>query len=372
MKRNILLYLITLVLLTACGEQKDVFVIKGEINNLGGRPLLAVYNNDLGIAIDTLIPIDGKIEMVGTSTEVVPVQLYQMGWQPFMRLYLCNGQRVELKGDAKVPYEIELKGNSLNRNLWKFISKHNEIFTEFYAATLQSEFRPNLEDIYIDKQRRLDSLLISYIDSHRRDVMSSILIGDYLLRYDNYALCDLLWQGLHEKAKLPYITRTMEHLGQELTFNSDNSKLPYMRMLNNADSIYYVATRKSAATLVCLWQAENKKADVMHKVLQHYARQYTNKQLQVVTISFDTDTAKWHSVVDSDTSRVVDLWSDGLYTTDLLAKYKVTRLPVYLLGDSLGNILVRTPQLPDEDLDNQLDSLVNIDKYTIETPIFKP
>ena len=79
MKRNILLYLIMLVLLTACGEQKDVFVIKGEINNLGGRPLIAVYNTDLGIAIDTLIPLDGKIEMVGTSTEVVPVQLYRFG-----------------------------------------------------------------------------------------------------------------------------------------------------------------------------------------------------------------------------------------------------------------------------------------------------
>jgi hypothetical protein len=69
---------------------------------------------------------------------------------------------------------------------------------------------------------------------------------------------------------------------------------------------------------------------------------------------------------------VVDLWSDGLYTTDMLAKYKVTRLPVYMLGDSLGNVLVRTPQLPDKDLNDQLDSLVNIDKYTIETPIFKP
>ena len=372
MKRNILLYLVTLLLLTACSEQNDVFVIKGEINNLGGRPLLAVYNTDLGVDIDTLIPLDGKIEMVGTSTEVVPVQLYQMGWQPFMRLYMCNGQRVELKGDAMVPFEMELKGNSLNRNLWKFISKHNEIFTEYQAAALQSEFRPTQEKVFKEKQARLDSLLLSYIEDHSGDVMSSILIGDYLLRYDNYALCDSLWRGLQEKAQLPYIARTMEHLGREMTFNSDNSKLPYMRMLNNVDSIYYVAPRQSRATLLCMWQTQDKKADVMHKVLQHYARQYTDKQLQVVTISFDTDTAQWHKVVDSDTSRVVDLWSDGLYTADAMTKYNLTRLPIYMLGDSLGNILVRTSQLPDKDLDAQLDSLVNKEKYSIETPIFKP
>ena len=371
MKRNILLGLITLLLLVACGEQKDVFVIKGELNNLGGRPLYAVYNTDMGVAIDTLIPLDGKIEMIGTSTEVVPVQLYQYGWQPFMRLYLCNGERGELKGDAKVPYEIEMKGNSLNRNLWKFISKHNEIFTDYYAYGLQSELRPAMDNIYKQKVARLDSLLISYIEDNPGDVLSSILIGDYLLRYDNYAQCDALWQQLHEKARLPYIAQTMEHLSQELTFTKENSKLPYMRMLNERDSISYVSTRNSKATLLCIWEAQDKDAEVMHRVLQHYTRRYDEKQLQVVTMSFDRDTAYWHRVVDSDTSRVVDMWSDALYTSEMLAKYKVTRMPVYMLGDSLGNILVRTPQLPDKDLDAQLDSLVNVDNYAIETPIFK-
>lgn len=372
MKRNILLCLITLLLLAACGEQKDVFVIKGEINNLGGRPLFAVYNTDIGVAIDTLIPLDGKIEMIGTSTEVVPVQLYQYGWQPFMRLYLCNGERIELKGDAKLPYEIEMKGNSLNRNLWKFVSEHNEIFADFYAYGLQSELSPALDNVYKQKAARLDSLLISYIENNPNDVMSSILIGDYLLRYDNYAQCDTLWQQLHEKARLPYIARTMEHLSQELSINKENNKLPYMRMLNERDSISYVSTRNSKATLLCIWQAQDKDAEVMHRVLQHYTRRYDEQQLQVVAMSFDRDTACWHRVVDSDTSRVVDMWSDALYTSDMLSKYKVTRLPVYMLGDSLGNILVRTPQLPDKDLDAQLDSLVSVEKYAIETPIFKP
>ena len=371
MKRNILLCLATLMLLVACGEQKDVFVIKGEINNLGGRPLLAVYETEIGVAIDTLIPFDGKIEMVGSSAEIVPVQLYEMGWQPFMRLYLRNGERVELKGDAKNLYEMELKGNSLNRNLWKFISTHSEIFYDAYEAGVQSEFRSSLSAMYKIKKARLDSLIISYVDAHQGDVVSSILIGDYLLTYDNYELCDSLWQGLQEKARLPYIARTMQHLHRELSFEKENSKLPYMRMLNESDSICYVSTRKSKATLVCMWQASDKQADVMHKVLQHYARRYTPQQLQVVTISFDNDTACWHNVVDSDTSRVVNMWSDGLYTSDMFTKYHLSRLPVYMLGDSVGNILVRTPYLPDKDLDAQLDSLVSIDKYAIETPIFK-
>ncbi|MBR3951769.1 MAG: DUF4369 domain-containing protein [Bacteroidaceae bacterium] len=371
-KHKILLYWVAILLLTACGEQKDIFVIKGEINNLGGRPLLAVYNTDMGVVVDTLMPLDGKIEMTGTSSEIVPVQLYQMGWQPFMRFYLCNGERIELEGDAKNLYEIELKGNSLNRNLWKFISKHNEIFTDSYTYGLQSELSSTAKNLYKEKRARLDSLLIDYIDTHHGDIMSSILIGDYLLRYDNYALCDTLWQQLHENARLPYIARTMKHLGEELTFNKENNKLPYMRMLNEHDSICYVSTRNSKATILCMWQAADEDAEVIHRVLEHYARRYNEKQLQIVAMSFDTDTARWHSIVDSDTSQVIDLWSDALYTSEMLSKYNVTRLPVYMLSDSLGNILVRAPQLPDKEINAQIDSLVKIDKYKIETPIFKP
>ena len=289
-----------------------------------------------------------------------------------MRLYLCNGHRVELNGDANAPYEIEMKGNKLNRNLWKFICKHKEIFTDSYSAGVQSEFRPHFEEVYEQKIARLDSLLIDYIENHPSDVMSSILIGDYLLRYDNYALCNTLWQGLSVKAQLPYIAQTMEHLSRDLAITNENGKLPYMRMLGNNDSICYISTRKSKATLVCIWNTIDEQSEVMHKVLQHYARRYTDRQLQIATISFDGDTARWHSVVDSDTSRVVDMWSDGLYTSDVFAKYNITRLPVYMLGDSLGNVLVRTSQLPDQDIDAQLDSLVSIDKYKIETPILKP
>lgn len=145
-----------------------------------------------------------------------------------------------------------------------------------------------------------------------------------------------------------------------------------MRMLNEHDSICYVSTRNSKATILCMWQAADEDAEVIHRVLEHYARRYNKKQLQIVAMSFDTDTARWHSIVDSDTSQVIDLWSDALYTSEMLSKYNVTRLPVYMLSDSLGNILVRAPQLPDKEINAQIDSLVKIDKYKIETPIFKP
>lgn len=66
------------------------------------------------------------------------------------------------------------------------------------------------------------------------------------------------------------------------------------------------------------------------------------------------------------------MWGDAIYTSKQLKKHNVTRMPVYMLADSVGNILVRTSSLPDSDVDTQLDSLLTRNKYSIEHPIFKP
>ena len=76
MKQSILYCLLAAWLLVSCGENKDAFVIEGTLNNLGGRPLYAIYPIKDRIVTDTLRPDDGRIAMQGFAEEPVPVQLY--------------------------------------------------------------------------------------------------------------------------------------------------------------------------------------------------------------------------------------------------------------------------------------------------------
>lgn len=373
MKRNIILSLLSLLLLTiACGEEKDVFIIKGKLNNLGGQPLYAVYEKSNEIVVDTLNPEDGKIEMRGVAPVLTPVQLYDYAWQPFMRLYMCNGERIELEGDVKLKHEIKMEGSRLNRDLWKLICKNNDIFTAAYTSGYNLERGTENEEKYNANTARLDSLLVNYITRHHSNELSSILIGDYLLRYDNFAFCDSLWNEIDNDAQLPYIATTMERLRNELSFNSDNSRLPHLRYLNDKDSVFFVNPRNSKATLLCIWTTDDRQAYSWRKDLMQYASQHDKKRVQVVALSFDRDTAAWHRVIKNDTTHIVDLWGDAIYTSKLLKNHHVTRMPVYMLADSLGNILVRTSKLPDNDIDIQTDSLLTREKYKLEKAIFKP
>lgn len=374
MNRNIILSLLTLLLLAvSCGEEKNLFIIKGKLNNLGGQPLYAVYENSNGIAIDTLNPEDGKIEMRGDALELTPVQLYNYSWKPFMRLYMHNGERVEIEGDANLKYEIEMKGSRLNRDMWRLICQNDEIFGEAYNAGYDRDRGVANDDRYNTAITRLDSLLIDYITDNKSNKLSSALIGDYLLRYDNFDLCDSLWNTLDREAQLPFVAHAIERLGKELSFDKDNSKIPHLRYFCDGDSLLLVDPRDSKATLLCLWTTDNnRQAIALRRELMQYAREYDKEKLQVVALSFDRDTASWHRVIKNDSTHIVDLWGDAIYTSKLLRKHNVTRMPVYMLADSIGNILVRTSSIPDVDIDAQIDSLIAIPRYSIETPIFKP
>ena len=143
-----------------------------------------------------------------------------------MRLYLRNNERVEIEGDANIPYEIKMKGSKLNRNLWKLICDNNELFEMAQSAgqkDMRAFGRINGKNRDI---ARLDSCLINFIDRHPKNMLSSILIGDYLLRYDNVDLCDSLWQNLNEKALWTPAGEALEHMKDSWV----SSTLPSLQM----------------------------------------------------------------------------------------------------------------------------------------------
>lgn len=372
MKRYLPLCLLALFILISCGEKKDAFVIEGTLNNLGGRPLYAIYPIGERIITDTLRPDDGRIAMEGYAEERIPVQLYNSQMQPTMRFYLQNGDRIEIKGDAQHPDKIKMKGNGLNSDLWRLIHDNYDIFATLEAERLKTAGNWRKTPSLIEAELRADSLLIAGIEKNRGSQLGSILLADYLLRSDNYTLCDSLWNTLDHNAALPYLSRNMSEIMQRYRIADENKRLPHLRFLDLNDTIFFVNPRDTKATLLYIWAAEDPKSASMRTYLRDYLQQYDKQDIQVVALSIDRDTALWHKQVENDSLPVKHLWCEGAYNNRILKRHHIDRLPVVMLGDSLGMIVVRTSSLPDHDIDAQTDSLVSIAAYKIDEPIIKP
>lgn len=362
----------TLLLMTACGENKDAFIIEGTLNNLGGRPLYAIYATGDRIVTDTLRPDDGRIAMQGSSATCIPVQLYDSQMQPVMRFYLQNGDRIEIKGDARLPQEIRMKGNGLNSDLWKLIHGNYETFATLLAERRNTARTGKYTAALRTAEANADSILIAYISRHKGSQLSSALLVDYLLRSDNLLLCDSLWKTLDANARLPHTVDIMDELTARYALTDLNIRLPYLRYPDSTDSMTFVNPRNKDATLLYIWAAEDEPSATCYDRLAPYLQQYGDDDVQVVALSFDRDTALWHRRIDNDTLPVIHLWCEGAYNNRIMQRYAIDRLPVVMLGDSAGMLVLRTNDLPDADLNTLTDSLVSPRAFTPDKPIIKP
>ena len=77
---------ICVLLLSGCGGKDNEFVVEGTINNLGGRPIYAVYSLENGIVVDTLRPQNGFITFKNSASAVIPIQFYYFDKTPLTKL----------------------------------------------------------------------------------------------------------------------------------------------------------------------------------------------------------------------------------------------------------------------------------------------
>lgn len=370
MRHNIILVIAALLLLTACNDSKHGYSIKGTINNLEGKDIYAVYETSEGINIDTITPNNGYIELIGNSHDYRPITLYYSTWQPLMKLYMRNGINIEINGDSHDRYGITMKGGALNNKLWELMqdNSHTLYNIEKYSNDTSLLALEKLQHY----TQALDSAFITFVEANPNEELSSFIITDFLLKYDNLELCNTLWNSLAEGAHTSHSASIINKINNSIQFSDVNKRLPYLRFLDYNDSLMYVNPGSSRATLLCLWEADTRDAHNTYSTLLQYASEHDKKELQVVALSFDRDTALWHKTVEADTSHIFNLWSDGVLSNSTWEPYNIHRTPVYMLSDTRGNILVRTSQLPDDDIDALIDSLLNNPQYKLDSPIFKP
>ena len=121
------------LLLSGCGGKSHEFSVEGTLNNLGGRPVYAVYSTESGIVVDTLRPQNGYIAFKNSSAELIPIQFYYFDKTPFTQIYVQNGDRIELSGDGQDPFGLKVKGSSLNKELFKFNQENKELLQTWLA-----------------------------------------------------------------------------------------------------------------------------------------------------------------------------------------------------------------------------------------------
>lgn len=342
------------LLLCGCGGNSNEFSVEGTLNNLGGRPVYAVYRLESGIVVDTLRPQNGYIAFKNSSPALIPIQFYYSDKTPLTQIYIQNGDRIELSGDGQDPFGLKVKGSSLNKELFKF-NQENKGLLSVWTVERNASASGSPTPRYRELSEKLQGVIATYVGKHRDSPVSAILVNNYLLGNADEAFCDslvgLIDEGVLDGAAGEPLARYREF---EAELRND-TVLPNFSLTTVADTTALLNPRRAKATLLCFWAAETTGSRQYEPFLREMTARY-DTAVQVVDISLDRDSAVWKRVVTADSARWARRWAKGGYLAPGVRDMRIRQLPYLVVADSAGRVVSRG--LPPDSMRRYIDRLV--------------
>lgn len=321
---NIVLCICISVFITSC--KSDNFTISGDIHNLGTQNLRMVYITDNAIKSVWLPVVDGKFSFTGNSKELTVVEIYTRQMDVIARIAIEDGEKAEVKGDIKSPYQIKVTGSDTNEEWCKFINDN--------AINFQKGNRDAIEKA-IEK----------FVKANPDNETSAFLVAYNFATSSNITQAKKLLSTISDSAKPAIIDQRLETI-------SDDDLQPNIAKVNtsfilysNADSIESFNPSNSKVSLLYFWIPENKERKEVMKQLKNLNRTYAKSKLQIADITLESDSSIWKNEIKSDSVSWKHFWGLGGRTNNAIKKMGVTSAPYYLVIDSAGNPIYRGASL---------------------------
>ncbi len=121
-----ILSFIVLLAVTACGGEEG-FVIKCEIEGLDTRGLEMVYMTRGGVSRASFHPVDGKVELKGTSSQPTLVEVFALDGSRLWSCVASDGDRLKVRMKLGDPSSLKVTGQDASRDYAAFVAQHDSI-----------------------------------------------------------------------------------------------------------------------------------------------------------------------------------------------------------------------------------------------------
>jgi peroxiredoxin len=325
-----------------------MYKIEGRLSNLDNTTLYVVYESPEGNTIDTLMCDEKGSFIVSHEQEdnLLAMTFYYNDREQWFTVYPEAGKNIQVRGDAKYPALIQVKGSQINNKLSEFKKKAESILKEQADITVNREENP-LSNSEVASQLAninlgLKRIAQDFISRNPKEEASVVLIDEYFAHPDETEqtedLLDLLSPDLDDY----YLVKNLRTQIAKAKNTMAGVKAPDFSVTNiygqtvTPDSFlnrYYVLA------FTALW-CDMCQTEVM--MLDEISTKYPKDSLEILLISLDDemnevrdmllqDTIQWNLVTDSAGQAI-----------RLFEKYNVSSLPKCFLMDKNGIIKLRT------------------------------
>ncbi|MDR1524318.1 MAG: TlpA family protein disulfide reductase [Tannerella sp.] len=325
-----------------------MYKIEGRLSNLNNAIFYVVYESSEGNAVDTLV-CDGKGHFIISHEQDDNLRIatfYYNDREQWFTVYPEAGKTVQVKGDAKYPALIQIKGGQINNKLSEFKKKAKALLKE--QADISNNREENspsngesaskLANINFELKR----ITQDFISKNPDEEASAVLIETCFAHPDEMEQAEKLLDLLSPELNDYYIVKNLRSQIEKAKNSMAGVKAPGFSVINiygqtiTPDSFlnkYYILA------FTALW-CDMCQTDVM--MLDEISTKYPEDSLEILLISLDDEMNEVRGMLRRDTIRWNLVTDSAGQAINLFEKYNVSSLPKCFLMDKDGIIKLRT------------------------------
>jgi len=305
-------------------SSSDSFKIKGNIIGNPDMNISITYHADEAVRSMVTVARKGQFEAECAAHEPVLVSLTDGNGKLIGLVYATPGDNITCTIDRNNPFRISAQGNPLTER-WSIV-----------ADSLA-------EELLNDSPLEINTLVENYIASNPRDEISALLFAQCYDASISPTRADSVLRSIAPEAQNSVFLDS--YVTQSRIF-ADSASLAPIRSLTlrtATDSAYRFNTNHRQLNFIAI---SGDRYDWRHdSVRMALRRQFANPRVQVLSLSVASDTFIWKRIVRQDSVKCIQAWAPGGELAPQICHLAIPTLPFFIITDSLGNQLLRTPSV---------------------------
>ena len=346
-----------LFVLFAC-DHTNSYKVSGRLSNLIDMTLYVVYESSEKFVIDTVVCNEkGKFSVFyGQDDDLQAITVYYNDREQWFTLYPEIGEPVRVKGDARYPLLLDIRGGRVNDKLSEFKKKAKPILKEL--SDLQVNMPVHGEEAVQRTNLNLEmrKSIQDFVAKNPKEKASAALISEYYTKPDEIEIKENLLNLLSPELDDYILVKNIRKEIEKAKTISVGAKAPNFNVTNVYGQTFTIDSLANKSYILVFTAAWCDMCQPEALTLDEITTKYAKDSLEIMLISLDDkpdeireralqDSIQWNITADSvgQSIRLFDL-------------YNVQTIPKCFLIDKNGIIRLNTRN--GEELKHYVDEIM--------------
>ena len=320
-KLTFIFSLALMLLLSSCGNSSS-FNIEGEIDGGGNQNMRVVYIDNGATNLLSIKVVDGKFEFKATASAPTMLEFYTANKTLLGRAYVEPGDNLECVFYKNSPYKAKIKGNEVSERWSTFLNN-------------------NIQTIAGGDIEKINALVSKYINENKTDIVSTLLLLTEYINPENESKSTLLLSSIAPEARPSSLIESFETMLERVNNIKANERISMTSYYCSNDTLATFVPHNSSYAVITFSNKDTRNDGEIADSMRMFRKKYHKKRLQLIDISFDTDTASWKKSIENDSATWQQGWVVGAASASSIERLGISRLPFFIMADSTGKQIYR-------------------------------